>query len=43
MLVAAAVAVMVVIALVSDSLQIVMRSIWLDLREAWYSVTGRFS
>ncbi len=43
MLVAAAVVVMVVIALVSDSLQVVMRSIWLDLREAWYSLTGRFS
>lgn len=43
MLIAAAVIVMLVIAFVSDSFQVVMRSFWLDLREFWYSLTGRFS
>jgi hypothetical protein len=31
------------VALVSESLQVVLRSIWLDVRDFWYSLTGRFS
>ena len=43
MLVAAAIVVMLVVAFVSDSFQVLMRSLWLDAREFWYSLTGRFS
>jgi uncharacterized membrane-anchored protein len=43
MLVAAALVVIMAVALVSESLQVVLRSIWLDVRDFWYSLTGRFS
>lgn len=43
LLVAAAIAVILAVALVSDSLQLLLRTVWLDLRDLWYSLTGRFS
>jgi uncharacterized membrane-anchored protein len=43
MLVAAALVVILAVALVSESLQVVLRSVWLDLRDLWYSLTGRLS
>ncbi len=43
MLVAAAIFVILVVAIVSDSLQLLIRTLWLDLRDLWYSLTGRFS
>jgi uncharacterized membrane-anchored protein len=42
-LVAAALLVIVAVAIVSDSLQLLLRTVWLDLRDLWYSLTGRFS
>lgn len=42
-LVAAAIIVILVVALVSDSLQLLLRTIWLDVRDIWYSLTGRLS
>ena len=35
--------VILAVALVSDSLQLLLRTVWLDLRDLWYSLTGRFS
>jgi uncharacterized membrane-anchored protein len=43
LLVAAALVVIVAVALVSDSAQLLLRTVWLDLRDLWYSLTGRFS
>ncbi len=43
LLVAAAIAVILAVALVSDSLQLLLRTVWLDLRDLWYSLTGRLS
>ncbi|CAN5409178.1 putative cytokinetic ring protein SteA [soil metagenome] len=43
MLVGAAIVVILAVALVSDSLQLLLRTVWLDLRDLWYSLTGRFS
>lgn len=43
MLVAAALVVILAVALVSESLQVVLRSLWLDVRDLWYSLTGRLS
>lgn len=43
MLVVAALVVILAVALVSDSLQLVIRTVWLDLRDLWYSLTGRLS
>jgi uncharacterized membrane-anchored protein len=42
-LIAAALLVIVAVAIVSDSLQLLLRTVWLDLRDLWYSLTGRFS
>ena len=42
-LIAAALLVIVAVAIVSDSLQLLLRTVWLDLRDIWYSLTGRFS
>jgi uncharacterized membrane-anchored protein len=42
-LIAAALLVIVAVAVVSDSLQLLLRTVWLDLRDIWYSLTGRFS
>lgn len=43
LLVLSALLVIVAVALVSDSLQLLLRTVWLDLRDLWYSLTGRFS
>jgi uncharacterized membrane-anchored protein len=43
MLVIAAIVVILAVALVSDSLQVLLRSAWLYARDLWYSLTGRFS
>ena len=43
MLVAAAILVILAVAIVSDSLQLLLRTVWLDLRDIWYSLTGRFT
>jgi len=43
LLVAAAIVVILAVALVSDSLQLLLRTVWLDLRDLWYSLTGRLS
>ena len=43
MLVAAAILVILAVALVSDSLQLLLRTVWLDVRDLWYSLTGRLS
>ena len=43
MLVAAAILVILAVAIVSDSLQLLLRTVWLDLRVIWYSLTGRFT
>ena len=43
MLVAAAILVMLAVAIVSDSLQLLLRTVWLDVRDIWYSLTGRFT
>jgi uncharacterized membrane-anchored protein len=43
LLIAAALVVIVAVAVVSDSLQLLLRTVWLDLRDLWYSLTGRFS
>jgi len=42
-LIVAALLVIVAVAFVSDSLQLLIRTVWLDLRDLWYSLTGRFS
>lgn len=42
-LVLAALLVILAVALVSDSLQLLLRTFWLDVRDLWYSLTGRFS
>ena len=43
LLVVAALVVILAVALVSDSLQVLLRSAWVGLRELWYSLTGRLS
>ena len=43
LLVAAAILVILAVAIVSDSLQLLLRTVWLDLRDIWYSLTGRFT
>jgi uncharacterized membrane-anchored protein len=43
MLVFAALVVMLAVVVASDSLQVLLRSMWLSLRDLWYSFTGRFS
>jgi uncharacterized membrane-anchored protein len=43
LLVAAAILVIMAVALVSDSLQLLIRTVWLDVRDIWYSLTGRLS
>lgn len=43
MLVASAILVILVAAVVSDSLQLLLRAIWVDLRDLWYSMTGRLT
>lgn len=43
LLVAAALVVIAAVAVVSDSLQLLLRTVWLDMRDIWYSLTGRFS
>ncbi|HTO01168.1 MAG TPA: putative cytokinetic ring protein SteA [Microthrixaceae bacterium] len=43
LLVASAITVILAVALVSDSLQLLLRTMWLDVRGLWYSLTGRFS
>ncbi len=43
LLVAAAILVILAVATVSDSLQLLLRTVWLDLRDIWYSLTGRFT
>lgn len=43
MLVIAALTVILAVALVSDSLQVLLRTVWVYLRDFWYSLTGRFS
>ncbi|MHB1139192.1 MAG: putative cytokinetic ring protein SteA, partial [Microthrixaceae bacterium] len=43
LLVAAAIVVILAVALVSDSLQLLLRTVWLDVRDLWYSLTGRLS
>ncbi|MDZ7733506.1 MAG: putative cytokinetic ring protein SteA [Acidimicrobiia bacterium] len=42
-LVAAALVVILAVVLASESLQLLLRTLWLDLRDLWYSLTGRFS
>ncbi len=42
-LILAALLVIAAVAFVSDSLQLLIRTVWLDLRDLWYSLTGRFS
>jgi uncharacterized membrane-anchored protein len=43
LLVIAALTVILAVAVVSDSLQVLLRTVWVDLRDIWYSITGRFS
>lgn len=43
LLVIAALTVILAVALVSDSLQVLLRTVWVYMRDFWYSVTGRFS
>lgn len=43
LLVVAALVVILAVALVSDSLQVLLRSAWVGIRDLWYSLTGRFS
>ena len=43
LLVAAALLVILAVAVVSDSLQLLLRTVWLDLRDIFYSLTGRLS
>ncbi len=43
LLIAAAILVIMAVALVSDSLQLLIRTVWLDVRDLWYSLTGRLS
>ena len=43
LLIAAALLVILAVALVSDSLQLFLRTVWLDVRDLWYSLTGRLS
>jgi uncharacterized membrane-anchored protein len=43
LLIAAALLVILAVALVSDSLQLFLRTVWLDVRDIWYSLTGRLS
>ena len=42
-LILAALLVIAAVVFVSDSLQLLIRTVWLDLRDLWYSLTGRFS
>ncbi len=42
-LILAAFLVIAAVVFVSDSLQLLIRTVWLDLRDFWYSLTGRFS
>ena len=41
LLVAAALVVILAVILSSESLQVVLRAVWLDVRDLWYSLTGR--
>ena len=43
LLVIAALTVILAVAVVSDSLQVLLRTVWVYLRDFWYSLTGRFS
>lgn len=43
MLVIAALAVILAVAVVSDSLQVLLRTVWVYVRDFWYTITGRFS
>ena len=43
LLIAAAILVILAVAIVSDSLQLLLRTVWLDVRDIWYSLTGRFT
>ena len=43
LLVIAAIVVIFTVALVSDSLQLFLRTFWLYIRDLWYSITGRLS
>lgn len=43
LLVLAALVVIAAVAIVSDSLQLLLRAVWVDVRDFWYSLTGRFS
>lgn len=43
MLIVAALIVILAVAIVSDSLQLLIRTLWVDLRDLWYSLTGRLS
>ncbi len=43
LLVIAALTVILAVTLVSDSLQVFFRTVWVYLRDFWYSLTGRFS
>ncbi|MEL7209270.1 MAG: SteA domain-containing protein [Actinomycetota bacterium] len=41
-LVAAALVVIFAVVMASESLQTILRGVWLTLRDAWYSLTDRF-
>jgi uncharacterized membrane-anchored protein len=41
-LIAAALVVMLAVVVASESLQTMLRGVWLSLRDLWYSLTGRF-
>ena len=43
MLFGAALVVILVVILSSESLQVVLRGVWLEIRELWYSITGQLS
>lgn len=42
-LILAALVVILAVAMVSDSLQVLLRALWVDVRDIWYSLTGRLS
>jgi uncharacterized membrane-anchored protein len=43
LLIAAALVVILAVVVASESLQVLLRSLWLSLSDLWYSLTGRFS
>lgn len=43
LLLIAALTVILAVAVVSDSLQVLLRTVWVYLRDSWYSLTGRFA